>query len=51
MEAPHNILSNIILSRLSPYIMKLLGIMNITDQLLIRFSAVARHLRKETGLQ
>jgi hypothetical protein len=39
-------LSNIFLSRLSPYIMKLLGVINvgfdITDQALIRFSAFAR---------
>ena len=46
----HKILSNILLSRLTPYAKKLLGFISVdfdaTGQLLVIYSAVVKYLRK-----
>jgi DNA polymerase sigma len=51
MIEPRNILSIILLSRLSPYIDEIIGDhlcgFNITDQLLIGFSPFVRYWRKK----
>jgi hypothetical protein len=50
LSTPYKILSNILLPRFSPYTDEILGItsvgLDITDQLMIRFSAFVRHKRK-----
>jgi hypothetical protein len=53
LSTSYNILLNILLSRLVPYIDKLLEIINVgfdvTDQLLIRFSAFVKYWRKNVS--
>jgi hypothetical protein len=48
LSTPYNILSNILLSWLSPYTISV--DFDVTDQLLIRFSAFVRHWKK-VGVQ
>jgi hypothetical protein len=47
LSTSYKILLHILLSQLSPYIDKIIGDFNVTDQLLIRFSAFIRYRKKK----
>jgi len=55
LPTTYKILSNILLSRLTPYARKLLGIIRedcaITGQLLIIYSSFVKYLEKKMGIQ
>jgi hypothetical protein len=55
LSTSYRILSNILLSRISPYIDEIIGVVymgsDVIDQLLIRFSAFVRYWNKKMGVQ